>query len=460
MKGNFLKIYAPALVLLLVLSAVLFLGLLTLAQPAKLAMFIFGAAVIAWTMTKWDATLVSVLAAFAMAATGLQGEKQALYALGDPFIMLLIGGFMMGGAFLQTGLSVRLANFFASRSRSVGHLFYLLTTALVLLSFVIPATSGRAAVMAPVYLSFAVATDNRNIRRALALLFPTIIVLSCVTNYLGAGANIMTADIVRRLCGTDIGYLDWLLLGLPVGLLSCYGSTWILLRVFLTQQEREQGFALQTSPTAFSEEKTVAQRRTLAVMVGLLVLWTTEHLHGIEPGMVAIGGAMLLCLPQAGVMKFKEAVKSVEWTLILFMAATIEISDGLIASGAITFLMEHLQGSISGSNGWVIVAFAVGLSLFSHLVITSRTARVTVLLPLLITLGGAGGQSTFLLAFAANAAMGYCLTLPMSAKPVAMFSGVSEDSYSAKDLLHLSAWLLPVHLVLFVGLYYWSQWFF
>lgn len=97
MQANFLKIHAPALVSLLVLSAVLFLGLPSLAQPAKLALFIFGAAVIAWTTTKWDATLVAVLAAFAMAATGLQGEKQVLYALGDPFIMLLIGGFMKIG---------------------------------------------------------------------------------------------------------------------------------------------------------------------------------------------------------------------------------------------------------------------------------------------------------------------------------------------------------------------------
>ncbi|MFN7119675.1 MAG: SLC13 family permease, partial [Saprospiraceae bacterium] len=119
-----------------------------------------------------------------------------------------------------------------------------------------------------------------------------------------------------------------------------------------------------------------------------------------------------------------------------------------------------VQGGISGSSGWAVVAFAVGLSLLSHLVITSRTARVTVLLPLLIPLAAMGGQSAFLLAFAANAAMGYCLTLPMSAKPVAMFSGVSKDSYTAKDLLRLSAWLLPVHLVLFVGLYYWSEWLF
>jgi di/tricarboxylate transporter len=173
MEIKFLKSNAPALVSLLVLSAVLFLGMPSLAQPAKLALFIFGAAVIAWTTTKWDATMVAVLAAFGMAATGLQEEKQVLYALGDPFIMLLIGGFMVGGAFLQTGLSVRLANFFAAQSRSVSHLFYLLTTVLILLSFVIPATSGRAAVMAPVYLSIAAATDNRNIRRALALLFPS-----------------------------------------------------------------------------------------------------------------------------------------------------------------------------------------------------------------------------------------------------------------------------------------------
>lgn len=44
--------------------------------------------------------------------------------------------------------------------------------------------------------------------------------------------------------------------------------------------------------------------------------------------------------------------------------------------------------------------------------------------------------------------MGYCLTLPVCAKPVAMFSTAGNEGYTTKDLMRLSAWLLPLHLVL------------
>lgn len=442
-------------VLLVALLALTFLATPGLSQNGKVALLIFGATIICWTSTKLDANLVALLGAFSMVAFGLNSPQEpVLSSLGDPFIVLLIAGFILGEAWQESGLSRRIAQGFATHSRHVAGMFYLLTTALLILSFIIPSTSARAAVMAPVYLSIAAATDNRNIKRALALLFPSIIVLSCITSYLGAGANLITADLIDRLYHTKISYTDWLLLGGPIGIISCYASTWIILQVFLTDQERKTNLDLTLNEVQESDTGKTLRTKTLLISLTLVLLWMTETWHHFDPGFVALGGAILMCIPGVGILNFKSALKKIEWPLIIFMAATIEISNGLLSSGLIPYLMEGVTSSMGSLSKPAVLLAVVGISLLSHLLINSRTARVTVLLPLLLPLAVATGQSGVLVAFIANAAMGYCLTLTISAKPVALFSTIDEDSYSAKDLLHLSTYLLPLHLVLLVACYY------
>lgn len=442
-------------VLFAVLLALTFWATPGLSQNGKIALLIFGASIIGWTSTKLDANLVALLGAFSMVAFGLNPpEEPVLSSLGDPFIVLLIAGFILGEAWQESGLSRRIAQGFANHARHVSGMFYLLTTALLILSFIIPSTSARAAVMAPVYLSIVAATDNRNIKRALALLFPSIIVLSCITSYLGAGANLITADLIERLYQTKISYTDWLLLGGPIGIISCYASTWIILQVFLTKNERKTSLALAPSEVQEPQISKTLRAKTLLISLALVLLWMTEIWHHFDPGFVALGGAILLCIPGVGILNFKHTLKKIEWPLIVFMAATIEMSNGLMNSGLILYLMQGVASSLGGLSKPGLLLAVVSISLLSHLLINSRTARVTVLLPLLLPLAVATGQSGVLVAFIANAAMGYCLTLTISAKPVALFSTIDEDSYSAQDLLHLSSYLLPLHLVLLVACYY------
>jgi solute carrier family 13 (sodium-dependent dicarboxylate transporter), member 2/3/5 len=421
----------------------------------KIAVSIFLAAIATWTWSKTDATLVAVLAAVAMSAAGLTEHRLPLSGLGDPFILFVIAGFMLGGAYKTTGLSERIAAWFAQRSHQVDQLFYLLTTALVLLSFVVPSTSARAAMLMPVYVAVTAVIDQRNVRKALAILFPTVIVLSCVTSYLGAAANLMTVDFISRFSQEHIGYIDWMLLGVPFGLASCFLSTWIILHVFLSPAERKLPFYMRvravTTPT--DQEKS-ARWRVVLVTAMLIVAWATERWHHVDAGMIAFCGALVLCLPAWGVLPFKQALKEVEWSLVIFMAATIELSQGLVHSGVVTYWMQSLTQGMTGFSGLTVLIVILLVALLSHLVINSRTARAAVLMPVLIPLGMSAGHSGLLVAFFANAAMGYCLTLPICAKPVAMFSTAGNEGYSTRDLLRLSAWLLPLHLGLLLVAYW------
>ena len=150
-----------------------------------------------------------------------------------------------------------------------------------------------------------------------------------------------------------------------------------------------------------------------------------------------------MTMPKLGVISFKDGVKGVNWTLLLFMAATLELGEALIESGGAEWLVQNLftllQGSLAASTLIVTVAIAA-MALLSHLLITSRIARTSVLIPPVVLLGVSLGYNPTTLAFIATAAAGFCLTLPTSAKPVAMFSQLKGATYSPRDLLRLSAW--------------------
>ncbi|NJK45247.1 MAG: hypothetical protein HC933_14105, partial [Pleurocapsa sp. SU_196_0] len=276
---------------------------------------------------------------------------------------------------------------------------------------------GRAALLVPVFVALAGAIPNPRSSKQLAILFPTTILLSAVASLIGAGAHLVTADIVARVSGERLDFLRWALLGTPLALISCYGSAWVILRVFLTNTERLEhlDFSSSASPDLQPKGKLEgAERFTLFTVVALVGLWATEGLHGIDSTIVALIGALVVTYPKRGAIGFKDALKSVEWNTLLFMAATLELGEALVSSGSAKAIVEHLfstLGNASASSPLVIVGVIVALSLLAHLVVVSRTARSSVLVPLVIALAIGLGYSPTALAFASTAAAGYCLTL-------------------------------------------------
>lgn len=434
------------------LSVALFWATPGLSPAGQRTLVVFIWAIVGWSFTSLDATVVAIGAALLMWGLGLTQGQLVLSGLGDSFIGFVIAGFMLGGAYKLTGLSGQLARWFGRRAHRVGDLFYWLTFALVVLSFVIPATSARAALMLPIYTAVAAQLPSAGARKGLAVLFPVIIVLSCVTSYLGAGANLLTASYITSVTGEKITYAQWFLLGGPIGIVSCGVSAWVIVHLFLTKAERDMPFG--TIETENTSVDAVKNRRLGVVTAALLGLWITEPLHRLDAGMVALAGALVLCVPQTGVMTLKQALKEVEWSLVLFMAATLELSRALVDNGVVAYGMALFKQMANGWSGEAILVVVLAAALLSHLLIHSRTARAAVLLPVLVPLAMSAGHSGLLVAFFANAAMGYCITLPICAKPVALFSTAGGDGYTTGDLLRLSARLLPFHLLLFVAAYW------
>lgn len=422
-----------------------------LSVDGKVTLVVFAAAVAAWVFTRLDDTFVALAAALLLVLCGALRGDELFGALGGETIWLLIAAFVLAAGIGATGLPARVAVALVSRARGVRQLAHLVTLALILTAFAVPATSGRAALALPVFLALAKGlADRPRVVRALSLLFPTVILLSAVATLIGAGAHLITSHLLLTATGTGIGFGQWLLLGVPLAVVSSHAAAELVLWLFTRRADRVRPLwidadALRRLTNAPAGRLTTAERRALAVLGGASLAWITEPWHGVPAAVVALAAALVITAPRVGTVGLSPALNGVPWSLLVFMAATAALGTALTVSGASTWLAGHLSG-FGGSDITLLVVVVV-VSTAAHLAVQSRSARSSVLIPVVIPLAMTFGLNPAAVAFASTAAAGFCHTLPSSAKPVAIFA----DNFARADLLRLSAFLAPLSALLVLG---------
>ncbi|PMB20982.1 SLC13 family permease [Fischerella thermalis] len=431
----------------------------SLSIQGRLTIIVFLLTVILWSMTSINAGYIALVSVLMLLLTGSISQEDFFESLGSDVVWLMIGAFILGGAVKQTGLATRLTQAVAAKAHNVSSLFWLLTTVLIPLSFLIPSTSGRAAVTHPIFRSVANAIEDKRTRRALAILMPSIILVSTIASLTGAGSHLVAKDLLEEISEKDISFSQWLLYGLPFGIVASYATCWVIMQLFLDRRRWQQKLdveCLQSAPLSLPE------RKTLMIVLLMLGLWLTEKWHGLEIATVTVIGAILLTAPKFGVMKWKDAVKDVSWNLIIFVGATLALGHALISSGASEWIINNVfrfsDINTSKSHFLILLLLAI-ISLTSHIYMTSHTARAAALVPPLLYLASSLDINPVTVLFISTLGMDYCLTFPVSSKALMVYQDAEEDGFKPKDLLRLSSVMIVVHFVLIVLFYYtWWRW--
>ncbi|MGC3001264.1 SLC13 family permease [Streptomyces sp. G35A] len=420
-----------------------------LGGDARLTLAVFALATCAWTATPIDDTYVALGAGLALTVTGVISSDTLFGTLGDSTVWLLICAFVLAAAVTRTGLAGRAAAFLVGGARTVRQLTHLTTAALVVTAFAVPATSGRAALALPVFLALAKAlADRGRLVVMLALLFPTVILLSAVATLIGAGAHLITVSVLWEATGERVGFTQWLLLGLPLAVASSHLAAEAVL--LTTTRRADRGGAVHITAAEIQRHSdrpvtgpwTQAEKRCALLLGTVVALWCSEPLHRVPPAVVALIGAVVAASPALGTVRLKDALRTVPWSLLLFMAATMAMGVALAESGAARWLVG---GVPDGVTPVLFLAVVVAVGTAAHLVLQSRSARSSVLVPLVVAAAVGAGVNPVAAALASTAAAGFCHTLPASAKPVALFAEIpGTPTYTPRDLLRLSAVLAPL----------------
>jgi solute carrier family 13 (sodium-dependent dicarboxylate transporter), member 2/3/5 len=429
---------------------------------ARITVGVFAMALIAWVVMRWDETPVALFAGLALMGMGVVTPEKFFDSLGHELIWLLAGAFILAAAWQHSGLAQRMALTALARVRNTQQLFDRLCWIIVGTAFVVPSTSGRAALLLPVFLVLAQTIRQPRIVRALALLFPTVILLSACVSLLGAGAHLVAVGFIERLGGPRLGFIDWVLLAAPFGVISSWFATRLIGWIFLTHNERR---CVLQSPPPDRNPMQATQRAVVWITAASLVAFATSGIHGVPAALVALAAAVAVtCKPLTG-LDMKSALKKVEWNLLLFLAATLVLGESLLETGAAERMAELIVAAMPieqlGFEG--VLGVVVLIALLSHLVITSRTARALVLIPTVAVPMAALGIETSegrwldpaLLVLICTIGSGFCQTLAVSAKPVTLFAKTDVPTYSDRDLFVLSLWLLVPMAALLMGFALW-----
>jgi di/tricarboxylate transporter len=413
-----------------------------LAPGARIALIITVLALIGWVATPLPESLVALTSAVALVLTGVVGESQLYAILGSDLVWLLLSAFVIAAVLKECGLAERMIAPILFARPAFSLFAFAMALAIALTAFLLPSTSGRAALLLPVFLAIIPHLPDERLRRPLALLFPTVILLSAGGSLIGAGAHLVAVEAIVATGGARLSYLDWITIGAPLAFLASASGVLLILLLFVPRElwfRRLQG-------TIASGAMTSRQYRVLVVVVMLVGLWLSEPLHGLGMALVAVIGALVLLTRPFTDSKTKDVFRAVDVELILYMAATTLIAQSMTQTGADRWMAEQVMGllpSYMASSSAAMVVVVAALSIAAHLLIASRSARAAVLVPAVaLPVAGLGHDATLMILVVVMGS-GFCQTLMASAKPVAIYGMRDEAGFTQGDLARLA---LPLAL--------------
>lgn len=387
------RISLRSLVLLVCMTVAAALALGPLPQPIGPT-----AAVVLVTLALWGTGLIppfltALIFFAAVLIPGLAPPELVFAGMGSAAVWLIISGFVIGAAITTSGLGARMAEALAPLvGESYPRLVAVLTLAAMALGFVMPSSVGRAVVLVPVGMALAerlglAKGSNGRIGLAVALTLacnmPSFAILpSNIPNMILAGA-------AEGQHGVSFGYLSYLALHYPVlGIVKSALAVALVVRLFPDR------ITAKSPATAGGAPLTSGERRVALILAGTLALWMTDRLHGVGPAWIGIGTAALLLMPRIGVVAPKQFNASVDFGMVLFVAAALALGAVVNASGLGALAGDVLQNVLPLREGASFTNF-LSLSGMAGLMglLTTTPGVPTVLTPMAANLSAATGLS-------------------------------------------------------------------
>ncbi len=430
---------------------------LDLQVDGRLSLITFIVAIYCWTATSLPTSWVAVAALLFLVMSGATNQNALFSSLSSDVIWLMIGAFMIGAAMQKTGLAARVTLLLTSRAKTVPGLFLLLTLVIQFLTLLIPSTSGRASVLIPIFRDLSEEVQHEKVTKGLSLLIPTIILIATSSTLLGASSHFIVNNYLRSLGEEEISFLTWMVWGAPFALVASICACTVIIARYLDREAR--GISLSPKQMAPAGELTQQESITSMVLGAMVLLWTTESIHGIDMVTVTIYGALLLTAPKVGSLPWKEGIQSVPWNLILFVAAAIALGDSLTETGAADWLVGNLLAitkSFLFQSEFMTLLLVTVICLSAHLYLPSHTTRAIIFTPPLLSLGLAEGIDVVSMSFLMMVGMNYCLTFPVSSKALMIYFDENK-SFRGDDLRRLSQVMSIIYLGLMI-LFYYTYW--
>ena len=443
--------YRPAQRVGLLLGAAVFLLLLVIPAPASLSVEGWRTAAVAVLMAVWWMTEAIPIPATALLplvlfpALGVLSAADASTPFANELIFLFMGGFLLAGAMERWGLHKRIAltvmTWVGTRPDRLV-LGFMLATGFISMWI---SNTATAAMMLPIALAVGAMLrphdEEGPYHFGIALMLGVAYAASLggIGTLIGTPPNAVLAASASQILGREVGFVEWLGVGLPVTFIMI-PAAWLLVTRVLHPPGNLHGNAasiIEAEKAALGSPSR-GEKITGAVFALTALAWvlrSEKDLGGVTiPGIetwipaikdstIAMGAAALLFVLPADWASGEFALdwrtaRRIPWDVLVLFGGGLSLAVGMEHSG----LASWIGGVVAGLRGvhpiFVIAAVATLFVFLTEL--TSNVAITSMAMPVMVGAAQGLGMDPLLLMGTAALSASMAFMLPVATPPNAI----------------------------------------
>jgi sodium-dependent dicarboxylate transporter 2/3/5 len=414
-----------------------------------------------WWMTEAvEIEVTSLLPIVAFPLAGIASIEAAAAPYASSVVFLFLGGFVLALAIHRCGLDRRIA-FLTLRlvGTTPARLVAGMLVACATLSMWVSNTAA-AAMMVPIAVAVvdlvlrartgsgfdtrqaipAERVDERNFATALVLAIAYGASIGGVATLIGSPPNGIAARFIEQTYGVQVTFLSWLAIGLPLTFLFLPVIWFVLVRIAFRSRLGPVAGGREFLDSELRELGSLSggERVVLTVFLATVVLWVTRPwiaaltLGGARPfagltdaGIAMLAAIALFLIPVPGgegerAMDWAHA-RRLPWGVLLLFGGGLSLATATESTGVAAFIGSQ-TAHLGGLPVLAVVLAVVTLTTFASEV-TSNTAQVALMLPLLAAAAPALGVPWELLIVPCTLAASMAFMMPVGTPPNAIVFG-------------------------------------
>ncbi|QEC52580.1 sodium-dependent dicarboxylate transporter 2/3/5 [Anseongella ginsenosidimutans] len=393
---------------------------------------------------------------------------------GNNIIFLFFGGFLLARSLEKWNLHRRIAlsilNITGTGPRKI-ILGTLLATAVLSMWI---SNTATAMMMLPIALSVVNLFTQENLAGLSPDVnkrnFATVMMLAVayganiggIATLIGTPPNTVMAGILENTFGYEVGFSNWMLMGVPFSILLLSGSYFLLVYVLVPVKRDALSFSKDVirQELAGMGRISQAEKRVLAIFSVTALLWIFRQqlqllpgLQGLSDTQIAIFGGFLMYLVPAGVTEKRPLLdwsdaQGIPWGILLLFGGGLALAAAMETSGILERTAAYF--SQSDSQPYLLIVLMIGFASVFLSELMSNTALATIMVPLAGSIATGLGMHPLALAAPVTLAASAAFMLPMGTPPNAIV--FASGHISIKQMVK-AGFFLNLLAILLIGLF-------